>query len=99
MKPLRTKIVCTIGPASAEMSVLQALVGAGMDVARINFSHGSQAINAEYMAAVRRASHNGERPIALLADLQGPVFQFLTVVKLHFLDNIHFLFFGLLEVC
>jgi len=70
--PLHTKIVCTIGPASAEPDTLRALVEAGMDAARINFSHGDQSQHGEYMQAVRTAANEVGRPVALLADLQGP---------------------------
>jgi pyruvate kinase len=68
----RTKIVCTIGPASSSPSVLQALIAAGMNVARINFSHGSHEQHAEVIAAVRGLATELERPIAVLGDLQGP---------------------------
>ncbi|MBC7223162.1 MAG: pyruvate kinase [Anaerolineae bacterium] len=70
--PLRTKIVCTIGPASADPKVLREMVAAGMDVARINFSHGGREQHLAYMQDVRAASHAMGRPVALLADLQGP---------------------------
>ncbi|MGC8837744.1 MAG: pyruvate kinase [Anaerolineae bacterium] len=70
--PLRTKIVCTIGPASADPAILRELIKAGMDVARINFSHGDQAQHRAYMQAVRAASNEVGKPVAILADLQGP---------------------------
>ncbi|MGQ9584395.1 MAG: pyruvate kinase [Anaerolineae bacterium] len=69
---LRTKIVCTIGPASAEPETLRALAEAGMDVARINFSHGDRAQHEVYMQRVRAAANQVGKPVALLADLQGP---------------------------
>jgi pyruvate kinase len=68
----RTKIVCTIGPASAPPAVLHALIAAGMNVARINFSHGTHEQHAEVIAAVRALAKEMERPIAVLGDLQGP---------------------------
>ena len=68
----RTKIVCTIGPASAPLSVLQALIAAGMNVARINFSHGVHEQHAEVITAVRTLAKEMERPVAILGDLQGP---------------------------
>ncbi|MEO9174725.1 MAG: pyruvate kinase, partial [Gaiellales bacterium] len=68
----RTKIVCTIGPATREPDVLRKLVGGGMDCARINFSHGSLDEHRETIARVRAAQAACNRPIAILADLQGP---------------------------
>jgi len=68
----RAKIVCTLGPSSASPAVIDRLVGAGMDVARLNFSHGSPEDHARRVAAVRRASGRHEKPVAILADLQGP---------------------------
>jgi pyruvate kinase len=68
----RTKIVCTIGPASASPTVLQSLVSAGMNVARINFSHGTHDQHADVIAAVRRLAKEMQRPLAILGDLQGP---------------------------
>ena len=66
----RTKLVCTIGPATAER--IPDLVAAGIDVARINFSHGSPAAHAAAAAAVQRAAEATGRPIAILTDLAGP---------------------------
>jgi len=68
----RVKIVCTIGPASASQDVIDQLVEAGMDCARLNFSHGNHAFHADVAAQVRRAAERVGRPIALLADLGGP---------------------------
>ena len=53
---LRTKIICTIGPASREPAVLSHLIAAGMDVARINFSHGDHPAHADIIARVRAAA-------------------------------------------
>lgn len=69
---LRTKIVCTIGPASRSPGMLRELVLAGMDVARVNFSHGDQAQHAEDMEHIRAVAAEVGRPVAILADLQGP---------------------------
>ena len=69
---LRTKIVCTIGPASREPELLAGLIAAGMDVARLNFSHGEQAFHTETIARIRAASAAAGKPIAILGDLQGP---------------------------
>ncbi len=68
----RTKIVCTIGPASSSPEVLDRLVAAGMDVARLNFSHGSHAEHAEVIRLIRAGEERWGRPIAILQDLQGP---------------------------
>ena len=69
---LRTKIVCTIGPASREPEMLEQLMHAGMDVARLNFSHGTQDIHGEDICRIREISARLGKPIAILADLQGP---------------------------
>ncbi len=68
----RTRIVCTLGPSSASSQVLRAMVLAGMDVARLNFSHGDADSHRSAAAAVREAAEAAGRPVALLADLQGP---------------------------
>ncbi|HVC84192.1 MAG TPA: pyruvate kinase [Solirubrobacteraceae bacterium] len=68
----RTKIVATIGPASREPDVLARLVEAGMDVARLNYSHGSLDEHAETAARVRAAAARVGRPVAILQDLPGP---------------------------
>lgn len=68
----RTKIVCTIGPASSSPEVLDQLVAAGMDVARLNFSHGTHAEHAEVIRRIRAGEERWRRPIAILQDLQGP---------------------------
>ena len=69
---LRAKIVCTIGPASQQADVLRQLVRAGMDVARLNLSHGDRATHAQNIARIRAAAAEIGRPVAVLADLQGP---------------------------
>ena len=68
----RTKIVATIGPASASPQTLTALIEAGMDGARLNFSHGTQDDHARTVRLLREAESAAGRPIALIADLQGP---------------------------
>ena len=68
----RAKIVCTIGPATESPEQLQALVDAGMDVARINRSHGKAEEHEAVIARVRKASATSGRAIAVLVDLQGP---------------------------
>ena len=72
MIPSRTKIVCTLGPASSDPIILRALVAAGMNVARINFSHGTHDGHAKVIASVRAVAKETNRPIAILGDLQGP---------------------------
>jgi pyruvate kinase len=68
----RAKIVCTIGPATATRERLRALLDAGMDVARLNFSHGVQADHEQVYGLVRQAAEAAGRPVGVLADLQGP---------------------------
>jgi pyruvate kinase len=68
----RTRIVCTLGPASASPAVVRQLVGAGMDVARCNFSHGDADSHRSAVQAVREAACAAGRHVALLQDLQGP---------------------------
>src|SRR5256885_4076853 len=68
----RTRIVCTIGPSSSSPHVLRAMIQAGMDVARLNFSHGDAKGHREAAANVREAAEAVGRPVALLGDLQGP---------------------------
>jgi pyruvate kinase len=68
----RTKIVATIGPASRDREVLVQMVEAGMDVVRLNFSHGTHEQHAETAAWVREAAGRAGRPVAILQDLPGP---------------------------
>jgi pyruvate kinase len=68
----RSKIICTLGPASDSAEMVARLMRAGMDVARLNFSHGTHAEHARTIARIREASGRQARPIAILADLQGP---------------------------
>jgi pyruvate kinase len=68
----RTKIVATIGPASREPQTLLAMVEAGMDVARLNYSHGTLDEHAETVRRVRDAAGRAGRPVAILQDLPGP---------------------------
>ena len=72
MMPRRAKIVCTIGPASAAPEKLAALIEAGMDVARLNFSHGTHQDHAQVIADLRRLAAKAGKPLAILQDLQGP---------------------------
>ncbi|WP_448623784.1 pyruvate kinase [Geodermatophilus sp. URMC 64] len=68
----RAKIVCTLGPATSSLEQVTALVEAGMDVARLNFSHGSHADHQAAYTVVRQASDRTGHAVAVLADLQGP---------------------------
>ena len=68
----RTKIVATIGPASREPETLLRMVEAGMDVARLNYSHGTLEEHAETIRRVRDAAGRAGRPVAILQDLPGP---------------------------
>jgi pyruvate kinase len=72
VKYSRTKIVCTLGPATATREALRGLVKAGMDVARVNFSHGTHEQHAETIALVRSVADEQGKPVAILGDLQGP---------------------------
>src|SRR6266700_6039617 len=68
----RTKIVATIGPSSSTHEMVRALVEAGMDAARLNFSHGTQEDHATRAGITRAVQAELGRPLALIADLQGP---------------------------
>src|SRR3954447_12873452 len=68
----RAKIVCTLGPATSSLEQITALVEAGMDVARLNFSHGKHEDHARGYRLVREATDKVGRAVAVLADLQGP---------------------------
>jgi pyruvate kinase len=70
--PRRTKIVVTLGPATATLEQVLKLAHSGMDAARLNFSHGTHEQHAEYARMVRETQEQVGRPIALIADLQGP---------------------------
>ena len=70
--PRRTKIVATLGPASSSRESVLELARAGMNVARLNFSHGTHEVHARWAAHVREVAEEVGRPIAVIADLQGP---------------------------
>src|SRR4029450_10529151 len=67
-----TRIVATIGPASKHPDVLEQMVAAGMDVARLNFAHGDPEPHAEIAAAIRQGAERAGRDVAILGDLPGP---------------------------
>jgi len=68
----KTKIVCTIGPASESSEVATQMILAGMNVARLNFSHGDFSSHAKIIENLRAASHAAGTPVAIMADLPGP---------------------------
>ncbi|TAJ10185.1 MAG: pyruvate kinase [Nitrospirae bacterium] len=68
----KAKIVCTIGPASDQPAMLDRLIEAGLDAARLNFSHGTHESHARAIAAVREAATRRGRAVAIIQDLQGP---------------------------
>ncbi|HWZ92473.1 MAG TPA: pyruvate kinase, partial [Polyangiaceae bacterium] len=68
----RAKIVCTLGPAVGNRDAIRGLIEAGMDVARLNFSHGTHADHAHMVEMVRAESLALGKPVALLQDLCGP---------------------------
>jgi pyruvate kinase len=72
VEPRRTKIVATIGPASGSKEMIESLIRAGMDGARLNFSHGSHEDHAARAKVIREKQEEVRRPVALIADLQGP---------------------------
>ena len=68
----RAKIVATLGPATSSYENIRAIIDAGVDVARMNLSHGNYAVHEEVYANVRRAADSAGRAVAVLVDLQGP---------------------------
>ena len=74
VKPMdrKAKIVATIGPASDGKGMLEALIRAGVDVARLNFSHGTHKMHAARIKALRAISRRIDTPVGILQDLQGP---------------------------
>ena len=71
----RTKIICTIGPSSRSPQVLRQLIRFGMDVARLNFSHGDLDSHEENVSRIRAAAREERKSVAILVDLQGPKFR------------------------
>ena len=68
----KTKIICTMGPSTDNVDLLQKMMLAGMDLARFNFSHGDHASHAERLALVREAAQQAGKVIATIADTKGP---------------------------
>ncbi|RST76358.1 pyruvate kinase [Siminovitchia acidinfaciens] len=77
----KTKIVCTIGPASESPDLLQQLIEAGMNVARLNFSHGTQEEHRERIINIRKAAKEAGKEIGILLDTKGPE------IRTHDMDN------------
>ena len=77
----KTKIVCTIGPASESQEMLENLISAGMNVARLNFSHGSHEEHAIRIAAIRDAAEKVGKPVGILLDTKGPE------IRTHSMEN------------
>jgi len=68
----KTKIIATIGPASNNKTILKRMISAGMNVARLNFSHGTYEQHFEVIQTIRKLSEETHKPIGILLDLQGP---------------------------
>ncbi len=71
----RTKIVATIGPASSSASMIERLLKAGMDVARLNLSHGTHDDHARQLQTIRQSSQRLDLPVAIIMDLPGPKYR------------------------
>lgn len=81
----RTKIICTIGPSVISFEKMIALIGAGMNVARLNFSHGTHEEHAQNIALLKKAREQTGQPLALMLDTQGPEIR-IGKIKTGFLD-------------
>ena len=68
----RTKIICTIGPAVMSLEKIVQLIDSGMDVARLNFSHGSHDEHLQAIELIKEARKQAEKPVAILLDTKGP---------------------------
>ncbi len=68
----RAKIVATFGPAVADYDKARAIIEAGVDVARMNLSHGSHEVHEGVYKTIRKAAEDVQKPVAILVDLQGP---------------------------
>lgn len=77
----KTKIICTLGPASDNEKVLSALVDAGMNVARLNFSHGTHEEHAQKIAMIKKVREEKHVPLPILLDTKGPEFRIKTFEK------------------
>lgn len=77
----KTKIICTLGPASETEGILSDLIDAGMNVARLNFSHGTHEDHAQKIAIIKKLREQKKAPIAILLDTKGPEFRIKTFEK------------------
>ncbi|OIN96410.1 pyruvate kinase [Candidatus Desantisbacteria bacterium CG1_02_38_46] len=68
----KTKIICTIGPASEKPTTIEKMIKSGMDIARLNFSHGTHEQHGEHIVIIRKASNKLSKYIGIMQDLQGP---------------------------
>lgn len=68
----KTKIVCTLGPATKDENVLRKLMEEGMDVARLNFSHGTHDDHKERIEMIKKLRRELDKPVAILLDTKGP---------------------------
>eukprot|EP01116_Phalansterium_solitarium_P019812 TRINITY_DN5676_c0_g1_i1.p1 TRINITY_DN5676_c0_g1~~TRINITY_DN5676_c0_g1_i1.p1 ORF type:complete len:532 (-),score=231.81 TRINITY_DN5676_c0_g1_i1:229-1824(-) len=71
-KPVQTKIVCTLGPATSDMKVLERMIDAGMDIVRLNFSHGEHEDHTRLFNDIRKLGEEHDNQLGIICDLQGP---------------------------
>lgn len=81
LPPCKTKIVCTIGPASNSPEMLEQMLTAGMTIARLNFSHGDFSVHGDTIRRIRQAAEKAGRPVAIMADLPGPKIRIGTLAE------------------
>ena len=79
--PRKTKIICTVGPATRSVEGIEGMLRAGMNIARINFSHETQEKHGESMAMIRRAEERSGIPVAIMMDTKGPEIRTGVVAK------------------
>ena len=81
----KTKIVCTMGPATDDDDVMRDLMLAGMDVARLNFSHGTHEEQKARMDMLKKIRDEEKRPVAILLDTKGPAVSYTHLLESHLL--------------
>lgn len=74
----KTKIICTLGPASNDEKTISAMVDAGMNVARLNFSHGTHEEHAQKIAMIKKVREQKKIPLPIMLDTKGPEFRIKT---------------------